>query len=178
VAGLSAGGAMAVTMATTYPDLFAAAGVHSGLPHGSAHDVMSAFSAMRSGSGTGSSAATAFVPTIVFHGDRDSTVHPCNGAHVIEQSKTLAPSKTDSENSMREQPPRVEKGQVQDGHAYTRTTHVDAAGLSLVEHWVVHGAAHAWSGGSPAGSYTDAKGPDATREMLRFFLDHPLVARH
>jgi poly(hydroxyalkanoate) depolymerase family esterase len=178
VAGLSAGGAMAVTMATTYPDLYAAAGVHSGLPHGAAHDMMSAFSAMRSGAGQGDSVGTTFVPTIVFHGDRDTTVHPCNGAHVIEQSKTLAPAQTAAGRPIPELPPRVETGQVPGGHAYTRTIYPDADGASLVEHWVVHGAGHAWSGGDSAGSYTDPKGPDATREMMRFFLDHPQVSRH
>lgn len=178
VAGLSAGGAMAVTMATTYPDLYAAAGVHSGLPHGAAHDVMSAFSAMRQGSGSSASVATVFVPTIVFHGDSDSTVHPCNGEHVIEQSRILAPVKVASGQAAPVSPPKVERGQVPGGHSFTRSVYPDADGATLVEHWVVHGAGHAWSGGSSAGTYTDPLGPDATREMLRFFLDHPQRARH
>ncbi|MEG1324459.1 MAG: esterase, partial [Janthinobacterium sp.] len=55
------------------------------------------------------------------------------------------------------------------GHRYTRTTHSQADGSPLGEHWVIHGAGHAWSGGSGSGSYTDGKGPDASREMLRFF---------
>ncbi len=100
------------------------------------------------------------VPTIVFHGDRDNTVHPRNGDHVIAQKRTTSLQK------------KVHRGRVPAGHAYTRTIHTDASGRAILEHWVIHGAGHAWSGGSPAGSYTDPRGPDAAREMLRFFLDH------
>ena len=59
-----------------------------------------------------------------------------------------------------------------DGHAYTRSVQSDANGRGLIEEWVIHGADHAWSGGSPSGSFTDPRGPDATKEMLRFFLEH------
>jgi poly(3-hydroxybutyrate) depolymerase len=105
------------------------------------------------------------VPTIVFHGDRDTTVHPRNGDHVIAQSKRDA--------TLQE---TVHRGRIPGGHAYTRTIHSDAGGRAIVEQWDIHGAAHAWSGGSPAGSYTDPRGPDAAREMLRFFLEHPMPA--
>jgi poly(hydroxyalkanoate) depolymerase family esterase len=160
VAGLSAGGAMAAVLAAAYPDLYAAVGVHSGLAVGSAHDVQSAFAAMqgtpaaRSAVRKGSCGA---IPVIVFHGDRDSTVHPHNGERVILQSADPAAASS------------VEQGQVPGGHAYTRTVHRDATGRVVLEHWLVHGAGHAWSGGSPSGSYTDPKGPDAARAMLRFF---------
>ena len=101
------------------------------------------------------------MPIIVFHGDRDTTVHPRNGDHVIARStRTTNARKT------------VHQGQVPGGHSYTRTIHADPSGRAIFEHWDIHGAAHAWSGGSPAGSYTDPRGPDATREMLRFFLEH------
>jgi poly(3-hydroxybutyrate) depolymerase len=102
------------------------------------------------------------MPTIVFHGDRDTTVHPRNGDQVIALSRAISDLQT-----------TVERGQVPGGHAYSRTRHADASGRAILEQWVVHGAGHAWSGGGPAGSYTDPQGPDATREMLRFFLEHP-----
>ena len=158
VAGLSAGGAMAAVLGAAYPDLYAAVGVHSGLAVGSAHDVQSAFAAMQ---GAGVSAArrqtSGSVPVIVFHGDRDTTVHPRNGEQVIRGAVDPAAAST------------VERAQVPGGHSYTRTVRRDASGRVVLEHWLVHGAGHAWSGGSPSGSYTDPKGPDAALAMLRFF---------
>jgi poly(hydroxyalkanoate) depolymerase family esterase len=160
VAGLSAGGAMAVIVGTLYPELFAAVGVHSGLPFASAQDLPSALSAMKSGASTSRKAGDGSQPIIVFHGDSDTTVNPRNGEQVMEQrlhSHRGAPS--------------VQSDSVPNGHRYTKTIHTKADGSPLGEHWVVHGAGHAWSGGSKSGTYTDAKGPDASREMLRFFRD-------
>jgi poly(hydroxyalkanoate) depolymerase family esterase len=162
VAGLSAGGATAAIMAATYPDLYAAAGIHSGLAHGAARDLPSALMAMRQGGASRSVANSGTaVPAIVFHGDRDSTVHPDNGDRIVAQSSGVARGETS-----------VVRGRVPGGHAYTQTILTDTNGQVTSEHWAIHGAGHAWSGGSPAGSYTDPKGPDATREMLRFFLAH------
>lgn len=182
IAGLSAGGAMATTMAATYPDLYAAAGVHSGLPHAAAHDLPSALAAMQQGAkrtehpptGAGNSRAPARpVPIIVFHGDRDTTVHPRNGEQVIVQfSRTASRAARQSEPGT-DRGVKVEKGQVPHGRAYTRTTYHHPSGAPHVEQWTVHGAGHAWSGGSSRGSYTDPQGPDATKEMVRFFLAHP-----
>lgn len=160
VAGMSAGGAMAVIAGTLYPDVFAAVGVHSGLPYASARDLPSALQAMKRGApGKGVAVQGAGRPIIVFHGDRDHTVHPRNGEQVVAQQLHRhhgAQAESD-------------RGSVPDGHRYTRTTHRHPDGTALGEHWVVHGAGHAWSGGSTDGSYTDARGPDASREMLRFF---------
>jgi poly(hydroxyalkanoate) depolymerase family esterase len=157
VAGLSAGGAMATIMGTLYPDLYAAVGVHSGLPFASAHDLPSALAAMQGNFGRPPAAGRA-IPIIVFHGDRDTTVHPANGDELIAQgahpaSKAIV----------------IEPGRVPDGHAYTRTVHQRADGTPQAEQWLIHGAGHAWSGGSARGSYTDGRGPDASREMMRFF---------
>ena len=159
VAGLSAGGAAAAIMGATYPDLYAAVGVHSGLACGAASDVPSAFAAMRQGGPAGATRGGGgeAVPTIVFHGDRDATVHPVNGDQVIAQAAAA-----DLRAS-------VSRGEAPGGMSYTRTVHADASGRPVLEQWVLHGAGHAWSGGSAAGSYTEPRGPDASREMLRFF---------
>jgi len=165
IAGLSAGGAAAAIMGAAYPDLYAAVGVHSGLPVGAARDIASAFAAMHQG-GAGSTQSTQPVPTIVFHGDQDYTVNLRNGDAVIAQSKASA-----SRLSL-----KMEIGQAQapGGHSYSRAIHVDASDKALFEQWTIQGAGHAWAGGSPTGSYTDPRGPDASREMLRFFLNHQL----
>ncbi|MCK1497843.1 MULTISPECIES: PHB depolymerase family esterase [unclassified Bradyrhizobium] len=164
VAGLSAGGAAAAIMGATYPDLYAAVGVHSGLACGAASDLPSALRAMRLGSAPRAPVKPCSpVPTIVFHGDRDTTVHPDNGDRVLGGRGESRKAK-------------VVRGRVPDGHSYTRTILIDAQGRDISEHWSVHGAGHAWSGGSPAGSYTDPRGPNATKEMLRFFMEHPLSA--
>ncbi|HZB83321.1 MAG TPA: PHB depolymerase family esterase [Rubrobacteraceae bacterium] len=179
VAGMSAGGAMAAIMGATHPDLYAAVGVHSGLAPGAAHDLASAFSAMRCGgsSNTHQDAPTAgselSVPVIVFHGDRDTTVHPHNAeqllAHYYRTVNGTPPPGSSNAAGTPVPPVAVRKGQVPGGHAYTHATRPGAEGRPIMEQWIVHGLGHAWSGGSSAGSYTDAKGPDASTEMVRFF---------
>ncbi|WP_426114190.1 extracellular catalytic domain type 1 short-chain-length polyhydroxyalkanoate depolymerase [Massilia sp. PWRC2] len=157
VAGLSAGGAMATIMGTVYPDLYAAVGVHSGLPFAAAHDLPSALAAMQGRFGTPPATSGRATPIIVFHGDRDTTVSPAAGDAVIAQGRQGARDIV------------IEPGKVPEGHAYTRTVHRHADGTPQAEQWLIHGAGHAWSGGSARGSYTDGKGPDASREMMRFF---------
>ncbi|HEX6706103.1 MAG TPA: PHB depolymerase family esterase [Albitalea sp.] len=171
VAGLSAGGAMAAVLAATYPDLYAAVGVHSGLPHAAAHNLATALSAMRHGPATRSQPmARVPVPTIVFHGDADTTVHPDNGEELMAQARWAIEAKADAGNGA---DMAVEEGQVEGGRAFTRTLHRDAQGRCDAEHWLVHGSGHAWSGGDGKGSFTDPKGPDASAQILRFFLEHP-----
>ena len=136
--------------------------MHSGLAAGAAADLPSALAAMKNGGAVASSRSRLARPTIVFHGDSDATVHPGNGEHVLSASIGLAGGK-----------PELESGQTADGRGYTRQIHRTAEGQVLAEHWLVHGADHAWSGGSRQGSYTDPAGPDATGQMVRFFLQHP-----
>jgi poly(hydroxyalkanoate) depolymerase family esterase len=164
VAGLSAGGAAAAIMGATYPDLYAAVGVHSGLACGAARDMPSAFAAMRNGGGPATTSAPASritVPTIVFHGDQDKTVNPVNGDQVMAQAKRTMGLET-----------TVVRGRAAGGMSFLRTIESDDTGRSMLEQWVLQGAGHAWSGGDPRGSYTDPRGPDASREMVRFFLQH------
>ncbi len=166
VAGLSAGGAMAVVMAATYPDIYAAIGVHSGLPYRSATDLPSAFAAMRGHAGprgrvSRKSRAPATKPrprTIVFHGDADTIVHPSNSERIAEAHRLGE---------------KIERSEIRHSaeRRSTRTVARDKTGVAVLEQWLIHGAGHAWSGGSPDGTYTDPHGPDASREMLRFFLE-------
>jgi poly(hydroxyalkanoate) depolymerase family esterase len=165
VAGLSAGGAMAAIMVTTYPDLYMAVGVHSGLAAGSAHDLPSAFEAMRKGGQSGQLVSGHTIPLILFHGDRDATVHPANADDLLRQRLTGKPVAADMAA------PSVTKsqGRVADGRAYTCEIYRDTSGQVVAEQWTIHGAGHSWSGGDGNGSYTDPVGPDASREMARFF---------
>ena len=162
VAGLSAGGAMAATLGDLYPDVFAAIGVHSGLPARAAHDVPSAFSAMRRGTATAAAHATPPLPTVVFHGSGDTTVAPGNGKAVVQRQLAahraagiaLAPVES------------AEAG----ARATTRVQWRDAEGRTVLESWSVAGGPHAWSGGHRGGSFTDPQGPSASEAMLAFFL--------
>ncbi len=153
VAGLSAGGAMAAILGETHPELFAAIGVHSGLPAGAAQDMVSAFAAMQ-GRGGGRAAARSGPRLFVFHGDADRTVDVSNAQRIIGAG-------SDGHKT----------GRSPGGRGYRRSLHGGPEGQARAECWIVEGAGHAWSGGSGDGSYTDPTGPDASAEMLRFFLE-------
>ena len=164
VAGMSAGGAMAAIVGAGYPDLYTAVGVHSGLAPGAAKDLPSAFAAMQNG-GAGNSFTGKLdevVPAIVFHGDSDRTVHPKNGERLLHHWTNGGPDTLVT----------VNEGRIPDGYAYTCATHHGIEGNTIMEQWTVHSLGHAWSGGNPAGTYTDPKGPDASAEMMRFFEQH------
>ena len=172
IAGFSAGGAAAAIMGSTYPDLYAAIGVHSGLACGVASDIPSAFAAMRQGrfpAGDGlqwHARSGGALPTIVFHGDDDTIVTPLNGDQVIAQAKAAEVLRT-----------TVSHGEAPGKIRFTRIVQTDDDGRPMLEQWVLHDAGHGWSGGSPAGSFTEPRGPDASREMMRFFLQHRVLKK-
>lgn len=161
VAGFSAGAAMSAVMAACYADLYAAVGVHSGLPYGVASDVASAFDAMKNGRRPRTAAGPS--PLIIFHGDADATVDLVNAQCLVDARLRAGAS------SCRES---IHTGQVPRGHRYTRSVFTQPDGAPAVERWTIHQSGHAWSGGSPRGSYTDPLGPDASAELVRFFLQH------
>ena len=182
VAGLSAGAAMAVVLGETYPELFAGVGAHSGLPYGSAHDIPSAMAAMNGGrrgmpglenvAGAAASPrrkAAQAVPVIVFHGDRDHTVQSTNGAHIVQQARDAHRAQA-GDTAWHT---RTESGIAPGGRRFSRIVHAGPDGQTRIESWTLHGAGHAWSGGHASGSYTDSTGPDASAEMVRFFMALP-----
>ena len=164
VAGLSASGAMAAVLAGSYPEIFAAVGIHSGLAHGAATDFISAFMAMQGGGLAGSGNT---VPVIVFHGDRDNTIAPVNAQKIIAARLSV---RSERDSAVDRPVPATTQG-VAGGRQYTRTVHTGADGGTIAESWLLRGAGHAWSGGNPAGSFTTS-GPDASAEMVRFFSEH------
>ncbi len=160
VAGLSAGGAMAAILGAAYPELYAAVGVHSGLAAGTGKDMVSGLHAMKRP--PRAAGLDAKVPVIVFHGDADHVVHAGNGDAVLRQYAAAHAA-----GALREERSRGDAG----GRSYTCSSWRDAAGRRHAEHWLIHGAGHAWMGGKPAGSHTDAAGPCASSRMLAFFLE-------
>lgn len=178
IAGLSAGGAMAVIMATNYPDMFAAAAVHSGMPYNAATGLFAALSAMKHGpradrqqDNVASAATLQTVPMIVFHGDADKVVHPSNGEQVVREAVSTLAAGTPEAEIDAVAVTSVIRSELPEGRSYTRTIYHDENGQNMAEQWLIHGAGHAWSGGSSNGSYTDPLGPDATNEMMRFFYE-------
>lgn len=170
IAGISAGGAMALITAYAYPELFAAAGIHSGIAYGSATSIANALTAMHSGgdSATLSDAvvkamgSARYFPAIVFQGKADKSVNAVNGQQIVSQLAQYFV-------------PPLSKVAETSGEAagYHYTKRVLGSDKPYVEEWTVEELGHAWSGGSKEGTYTDPGGPDATREMARFFLEHP-----
>lgn len=172
IAGLSAGGAMALTTAYAYPELFAAAGIHSGIAYGAVASVADAMTAMRTGAPDPPALPAAVVrgmgsarhfPAIVFQGKADKSVNYVNSSQIVSQ---LAASWKPSALS------KIGESSAENS-GYHSTTRLYGNGKALIEEWVVDELGHAWSGGSKDGTYTDPKGPDASREMIRFFLQHP-----
>ncbi|WP_205672108.1 PHB depolymerase family esterase [Ammoniphilus sp. YIM 78166] len=188
VAGLSAGGAMSVILGATYPDLYAAIGVHSGLEYQAGTDLPSAVGAMFLGGpdpiGQGKLAFEAMqehhrpVPVIVFHGDSDKTVNITNGHQVLTQWSVTNDYADDGlrNQSIRDDVFEITQGQIADGYSYTQSKYVDSRKKLIMEKWIVSDLPHSWSGGNTSGSYTDPKGPKASAEMVRFFKQFKLKA--
>lgn len=165
VAGLSAGASAALVLASSYPDLFAAVGVHSGLPVGAARCKATALLAMKHGNP--GNRLRAAMPTIIFQGNEDKIVSPRNARFVAIRAAEPYSGLRSTEA----------RGRIRDGHSYVKATHRVGQGRPAIEHWLVMGSGHAWSGGSRAGRFVDPAGPDASRAMVRFFLRHRLSVR-
>ena len=173
VAGMSAGAAMAVILAHTYPDLFAAVAAHSGLPYGAATNVVSALSVMKKAQAIPSRAKSALplsVPIVIFHGDQDSTVDHSNAVALVEQAIVEWPSK---DKLTVQSTTRFSEG----GRICDRVAYQTPQGNIAIDYWVIRGAGHLWAGGNPRGSHTDANGPDASAHFWDFFNSHTANAK-
>ncbi len=179
VAGISAGALMALSAALAYPDLYAAVGVHSGGAYGVASDVGGALALMRNGAPGAVAAAddawrsmgehARLLPLIVLHGEADAVVQPRNADDLLAQWRALATRNgrplTAEEDSLEENGRQVRRVRYRAGTG-------SAAGEVVIERWMIAGLGHAWSGGSPEGSYSDPQGPEASRVIMRFLLEH------
>ena len=185
VAGISAGAALSVILGATYPDVFAAIGVHSGFEYQAATSAAGVVQASEQGGPAPAQqgliafaamgAYARIVPTIVFHGSSDAVIHPLNGDQVVQQwMRTDSLASHGTYRADFQHPSTTSKEQVPGGYQYTVHTWNDNGGNEVQEYWIINGMGHAWSGGSYGSSYTDPQGPDASQAMVTFFLSHPM----
>jgi poly(hydroxyalkanoate) depolymerase family esterase len=180
-AGFSSGGAMAVIMGVTYPDLFSGIGIVSGLQYKAATSLLRALSTMGTGGNNPDQCGVLaykemdsrakLMPIIVFHGTRDLTVSPRNGDQIISQwAKTndLIYDGIDN-NDIRDTPSIIHNTRVPGGRLYTKSTYLSPDGHVLMLKYTIDGLGHAWPGGHPSVSYTDSRGPNASEMMWEFF---------
>jgi len=183
LAGISAGGAMAVLTALDYPELFAALAVHSGIQYRAAASATEAIAAMKNGGpAPGDRARLAYaamgprarmVPAMLLQGSKDPSVQPANLEALVAQFRALAELAGAGEGGKGRG--EGEREETEQGKYRTiRTVYRDALGNSQIESWMIEGLAHAWSGGSPEGTWTDPAAPEMTREIVRFLLSHPM----
>lgn len=171
LAGISAGAAMATLVAVAYPETYNAIALHSGMEYRAADNVMEALAAMKDGGpdprAQGAAALTAMgarakvIPVLIVHGSKDTVVPPLHAAQLLVQWLVV--------NGAMDAPRDESSHVLEDGYRYTRAQYTNRDGRVVVESIVVAELGHAWSGGSAEGTYTDAKGPNATDEMIRFF---------
>ncbi|HYH79166.1 MAG TPA: PHB depolymerase family esterase [Longimicrobium sp.] len=168
IAGVSAGAAMAVNTAASHPALYAAVAAHSGAPYRAASDVPHALAVMRTGTPDPAILAYALqdalggraMPLFAIHGAADAVLAPINSRQLAAQWAGVLRLRSAA-------PERLTDG----GLGVERSRWSGADGKPVVELMIVERLGHAWSGGSPQGTYTDPRGPDASKAILRFFLD-------
>lgn len=187
LAGISAGAGMALNVLALRPDLFEGVGLHSGVPYGAA-DHQAEGLALMAGRGPGSEALARRLhdalaaeaapdvdrlpPLVVFHGTDDEAVDPGNARRILESWHAAAAMLTSgaaAEDDLPALPDPAGRESGEEGRPFERLRWPADAGRGPMELWRVEGLGHAWSGGSPEGSYADPEGPSATRALVRFF---------
>ncbi len=180
VAGLSAGACMAVSLAVSYPERFAAVGVCAGVPYGAARSPFGALAAMRSGASPANLLAARMaaglsprpvLPLIVFQGTADEVVAPENSTQLIRQWADLHRLSVPGASAAGAGPLPTSARRVvpRRGHPFREELYRDRHGALVMCRYLVEGMGHSWPGGDPAGTYTDPAGPSASRLMVHFF---------
>jgi poly(hydroxyalkanoate) depolymerase family esterase len=171
LAGFSAGGAMADVMAATYPDLYSAVGIGSGLQYGGINPTLSPTQAGQQVLAAMGSHARA-VPVLIFQGGQDNIVPPDNATKLVQQWQTT--DNLITAGSFPAVPTQTQNLQSPGGQAYTVSHYADAKGLDMLQSWAVPSMSHAWSGGCGCQSYANPPGPDESTAMYSFFVNHPM----
>lgn len=174
-AGLSAGGAMALILATTYPDVIAAAGVHSATAYRSATQGFSALGAMAAHASLPDHGLIGgeMAPVVVIQGTNDSVVRAPNGDRIVDQ--WLASREASALAGLnRVRPLATTRALMVGGRRCIRTRWYTARGRRVLEYWRIDGLRHAWSGGARKAAFVDPTGPPAAEVMASFFQRHRL----
>jgi poly(hydroxyalkanoate) depolymerase family esterase len=188
LAGISAGAGMAALVAVAYPETYASVAMHSGIAWRAATSVMAALGVMGGGpslavaDSLGREAAAAMgarkraIPALVIQGGSDKVVHPANAAALARQWTRMnanARPTDEPQIALRDDAESNDRSGETNGYHWTRATF--GAGQETVDELIVAELGHAWSGGSSTGTFTDEHGPDATAEIVRFFIEHPRI---
>jgi poly(hydroxyalkanoate) depolymerase family esterase len=185
VAGMSAGGAMAVVLGATYPDLFCAVAAHSAVEYQAAANLLDAVKVLGQGGpdpiGQGQRAFVAMgdrarlIPVFVAHGSEDARVNLINGDQTVRQwletNRRATAGRFTADFSRPTSDVRFGES-VPGGHRYRVRRWTDITGTVVQEYWTVDGLGHAWSGGHWLGSFTDPRGPNISRAMYAFLARH------
>jgi poly(hydroxyalkanoate) depolymerase family esterase len=199
VTGVSAGADMTAILAATYPDLYAAVAPFAGCAYSTCADVAGTLAYAQMGprarvvpamvmQGTadvlnnfalGETLAAQAVATndLADDGEDNDSVpdQPTSTEHVGLDESFVSNAGTAGDTCVRNHQFPCAGGVVgAESYPYSIERHADATGCSVVDFWIVHGLGHDYPGGDPAGTFTDPIGPDATREIWKFFGQHRL----
>lgn len=183
VLGISAGAAMTQIMAMCYSDLFTASASHHALSFGAARGLWDAQDVFFEGPARSAEESARLasrcrallkderkqVPSLIIQGSK-GTMSQLHGPAVENQwliyQDILDNGEIDQSHGLelheREfHPPSL--------YPYRSRKWLNASGKGVVEHIIIEGLGHSWSGGDNTYDFNDPHGPNATKIMAEFF---------